>query len=220
MKNWTKGAGAMGAAAIVLAGVAIAQQTRQDPPARGEHRAMGLQALNRAEVDRIIASWPAKNREVAREVMGKYGPPHEATPMRLVWWNNGPWKFTMLVNHEVPHNFPMPHPDMLYQAINYNVPIDKYNDLVRYDGSLIIERTRGTLGARCDKEGANFLAINLAHDIVNETRTVTGARNFYAETMKAKMENRMNEEQRRYTSGFTFQPPQEVKGDPDKPHGH
>ena len=39
-------------------------------------------------------------------------------------------------------------------------------DLARFDGSVIVERTRGEIGARCDKEEMNYLALNLAHDIV------------------------------------------------------
>jgi hypothetical protein len=211
------GFAATGAALVLAVGSIAWAQMQQPDGKRAEQRAAGLSRATENDVNQFISKWPEKNREVAETIIAKYGLPHEATPMRLVWWNNGPWKFTMLVNHEIPHHFPMEHPDMLYQAINYNVPVDKYTDLVRYDGSLIIERTRGTLGARCDKEEANFLAINLAHDIVNGRRTVNGARDFYARAVKAMMEDRLNDEQRRYLSGFTFQPPREPKGDPDKP---
>jgi hypothetical protein len=214
----TKGVAALATAGAVMLGmVAYAGFQQSQQVHRGEHRARGLEPVPVQEIESILANWPEKNREVGHAMIQKYGRPQEATAMRLVWWNNGPWKFTMLVNHAIPHHFPVTHPDMLYQAINYNVPIDKYTPLVRYDGSLIIERTRGTLGARCDDEAANFLAINLAHDIVNDRRTVAQARNFYAQTMKAKMENRLNADQRRYLDGFTFQPPRETKGDPDRP---
>ena len=62
--------------------------------------------------------------------------------------------------------FPAPHPDVMKQAIDYRVALDKYDDLAMYDGSVIVERTKGELAARCEMEGANFLAINLAHDVV------------------------------------------------------
>ena len=48
-----------------------------------------------------------------------------------------------------------------------------------------VERTKGELSARCDKEGANFLALNLAHDIVTGKQTVEGARKMYGEQIMA-----------------------------------
>ncbi|MGH8284417.1 MAG: hypothetical protein ACRETT_01460 [Steroidobacteraceae bacterium] len=38
----------------------------------------------------------------------------------------------------------MPHKDVLEQVIDYKVPPDKFDDLARYDGSVIAERTKGT----------------------------------------------------------------------------
>jgi hypothetical protein len=35
-----------------------------------------------------------------------------------------------------------------------------------FDGSVTFDRTQGTIGARCDLEANNFLALNLANDIV------------------------------------------------------
>jgi hypothetical protein len=69
------------------------------------------------------------------------------------------------VNEEIPHDFPMPHKDMLYQAIAYKIDPDEADKLLQYDGSVILERTKGMIAARCDKEEANFLAINLAHEV-------------------------------------------------------
>ncbi len=69
----------------------------------------------------------------------------------LMWRNNGPWKWTRISRETIPHSFPMPHPDLLEQAIDYRVPVDMFDDLARYDGSVIAERTKGELSARCDK---------------------------------------------------------------------
>jgi hypothetical protein len=57
---------------------------------------------------------------------------------------DGPWR------DEDPHKFPQPHNDVLQQTIDYRVPVDKYADLVRFDGSAVAERTKGErrLGAR------------------------------------------------------------------------
>jgi len=133
-------------------------------------------------VDQIVSAWPDVPREVAQTVMGTYGPPQEATPSRLIWFNNRPWKRTILYRDVVQHDFPMPHPDLLEQFIDYQAPLEKFDELAQYDGSVIVERTKGEISARCDKEPMNFLAINLANDVATGARTVEEARQFYAET--------------------------------------
>ncbi len=89
------------------------------------------------------------------------------------------------------------------------MPPDKAGDLARYDGSVIVERTKGEIAARCDKEEANFLALNLANDIVTGKKSVEAARKFYAEAMR---EMRHPE----YMKGFLFQVASTDQGDPDR----
>ncbi|MDK1490827.1 hypothetical protein QN219_12215, partial [Sinorhizobium sp. 7-81] len=44
----------------------------------------------------------------------------------------------------------------------------------------IVERTAGEVSARCHDEQANFLALNLMHDIVTGAKSVEDARAYYA----------------------------------------
>jgi hypothetical protein len=88
---------------------------------------------------------------------------------------------------KIPHSFPMAHTDMLYQSITYRIEPEKADELIRHDGSVILERTKGEIAARCDKEEANFLAINLAHEIATGKRSVDDARSFYAESIQTMM---------------------------------
>jgi hypothetical protein len=164
-------------------------------------------------VDQIVAAWPDTPMEVAQTVIEKYGAPHEATPSRLTWFNNAPWKRTILYRDVVQHDFPMPHPDLLEQVIDYQAPPETYDELAQYDGSVIVERTRGEISARCDKEPMNFLAINLANDVATGERTVEEARQFYAETAMAFMDGKSDP----YVEGFVFEVPQGGTGDPDEP---
>lgn len=164
-------------------------------------------------VDEIVSAWPDVPREVAQTVMEKYGPPQEATPSRLIWFDNSPWKRTILYRDSFQHDFPMPHPDLLEQFIDYQAPLDTYDDLAMYDGSVIVERTKGEISARCDKEAMNFLAINLANDIATGERNVEEARQFYAETAMAFMEGESDP----YVEGFVFEVPEGGTTDPDEP---
>lgn len=167
----------------------------------------------RGDVDKLIGGWPATPKKVAQETIAKYGPPHEATATMLVWHGNGPWKHTILSREEIPHDFPKAHTDLLEQAIDYRAPVDKYDELAAYDGSVIVERTKGEISARCDKEEMNFLALNLANDVATGKRSVEQARDFYAKTAMAFMQGKKDP----YTQGLQFTVSRSGTADPDKP---
>ncbi len=201
----------LGKTAGAFAGVAVA----------GRFASAGAQEVTPAAspvamemVEEIVANWPEVPTMVAQTMMEKYGPPHEATPSRMIWFDNGPWKRTILYRDAIPHDFPAPHPDLLEQFIDYQVPLDVFDDLALYDGSLIVERTKGEVSARCDAEEPNFLAINLANDIVTGERSVNEARQFYAETMMAFKQEGQSDP---YIEGFVFEVPEGNTNDPDEP---
>jgi hypothetical protein len=170
------------------------------------------QKVTQRTVDEITANWPAKPQEVAMTIFEKYGPPDEATPTHLVWHKNGPWKQTIVYREEVPHNFPKKHTDIVEQIIDYPVPPEKFSELAAYDGSVTARRTKGEMSAMCDKEEMNFLALNLAHDIVTGKRDVEDARRFYTKTAMAFMKG----EKDPYTQRLLFKVPKGRQSDPDE----
>lgn len=78
----------------------------------------------------------------------------------------------------------MPHTDYLEQAVYLDVPADKMDELAAYDGSIIVYQTEGRVAARCDKQAANYLALNLAYDIINDEKSVEEARQAYADAIR------------------------------------
>ena len=93
---------------------------------------------------------------------------------------------------------------MLEQFIHYDVPEDMFDELAMYDGSVIAERTKGEISARCHAEFANLIALNLADDVIQGEKTVDEARAAYEEAAKAHMEGDSPEIARRPT----FEPAQ------------
>jgi hypothetical protein len=172
-----------------------------------------LTNISTHEAKNFISNWPAKPQEVANTMIDKYGPPDEVTSAMLVWNNKGPWKRTILFKEEVPHDFPKPHTDLLQQFIDYKTPVDKFDDLAQYDGSVIVERTKGEISARCDKEEMNFLALNLANDVATGKKTVEEARQYYAKAAMAFMKG----EKDPYTQGLKFNVSKSGTGDKDMP---
>lgn len=194
--------------------VAKTKASAMGKKAAGEESQSGEMArVTAAELRGIIDDWPAAPKKVAEEYAERYGPPNEATPTLLIWRNNGPWKRTEISKDETVHNFPTPHTDYITNYIAYQVPLEKYIELGQFDGSVIPYRTRGEVSARCDNEAANFLSMNLMHDIVQGRRTVDDARKEFAEQTAAWVMNRPAP----YTQTLHFQPATaEETGDPDE----
>jgi hypothetical protein len=118
-------------------------------------------------------------------MLAKYGMPNEATPTKLFWYRNGPGKRTMLTSEVVVHNWPTLHSDFLTQTIDYRVRPEKFDLIAQFDGSILLDRTKGEVSARCDSESANVLGLNMVHEIVTGKRTVEEARKISTENTVA-----------------------------------
>lgn len=128
-----------------------------------------------------IATWPMSLQMAVREQMTLYGKPTEMTSTMAIWYNNGPWNKTVISKMDTKHDFPKSHMDCMMQCVSFKVPVDMYDGLGKFDGSVTVDRTQGMLAARCDKEENNFLALNLAYDIIMKKKTVEEARKAYGE---------------------------------------
>ncbi|MGH8150590.1 MAG: hypothetical protein ACRETB_11540 [Steroidobacteraceae bacterium] len=138
-----------------------------------------------AWVERHLSGWPASRRRLAVGLITEYGRPQDAAPHAITWYGNAPWKRTTLYRAGVRHNFPLPHEDVLEQTIDYRVPFAKAADLIRYDGSLVVDRTRGELSAHCDTEQQNRIMLNIANDIVTGQSGVDEAVAYHAQIIRA-----------------------------------
>jgi hypothetical protein len=140
------------------------------------------------EIQRIISEWPSQSRKAAQEMLSKYGKPAGITPMMLIWTDTGPFTKTVVYSDPVDHKFPVQHKDVLEQCVEMEVPADKADELAKFDGSLVIYHTDGTVSARCHKQALNILALNLADKIVNDDMTVQEARQKFKKDAQAYMD--------------------------------
>src|SRR5699024_8865406 len=136
----------------------------------------------RQYLEQILNSWEQDQRQGALKIIEKYGYPQEAIASRLIWYNNGPWKRTIVFRDSYPHNLPTNHQDFLAQTLDYRTPVELFDEIACFDGSCYPDRTRGDVTVTCDKEEANFLSVNLFHEIVTGKRTVDEAKYFMADT--------------------------------------
>ena len=170
--------------------------------------------MDRDAVTAYVAAWPEPSRMAVMATMDRYGAPSGVTPSMIVWEDSGPFKRTIAYREPVQHNFPMPHPDVLETVVNYRIPEGMADELAMYDGSVILERTKGEMSARCDKEPLNILALNLAHEIATGAMTVEQARTTYGEQAMAFKQGQPAP----YTERLRFEPPSDsAANDPDSP---
>jgi hypothetical protein len=146
---------------------------------KGQHQTEGKAELTveLADVEQIIAGWPQAQQNVARQMLAKYGPPPtRPSPPGCSGTPTHPWKRTELTSDAVVHHWPAPHTDFLTQYPNYRVPPELTHLVAMFDGSILVDRTRGEVAARCDSEAANVLGMNMVHELVTGKRSVEEAR--------------------------------------------
>jgi hypothetical protein len=154
---------------------------------RGKHETQKgrRRMVGEAKIASILKDGPAPQKNIAKQMIAKYGFPNEATSTKLFWYRNGPWKRTELSSDIVVHNWPTLHTDFLTQVIDYRVPPDMFHLVAQFDGSILLDRTKGEMAARCDTESANVLGMNMVHEIVTGKRTVADARETAVESTVA-----------------------------------
>jgi len=131
-----------------------------------------------------LVGWPALITSLALELVMRYGTPQDRNARQLTWFDNAPWKRTVLAKSGAAHNFPKPHQDILEQTIAYRVPLEKVAELLAYNGSILVDRTRGELTVHCDSERANILTLNIADDIVKGERSADQGIAYHAQVVR------------------------------------
>jgi hypothetical protein len=129
-----------------------------------------------AVLSRYTSGWPDASAMAAKKLLTKYGEPTESTSSMLVWKGIAPFRRITVYREEVVHRFPLLHKDVIEHVVAYKIPTDKADELTKFDGSILFDRTRGELAARGDDEAMNFVALNLATDIINGKRSADNAR--------------------------------------------
>lgn len=144
-------------------------------------------------LEEVTAKWPAPSKEAISAMKSKYGQPTSVSEDMVVWGQTAPFNRTVVFKEQINHLFPVQHSDVLMQTISYRVPLDKVGQLAEFDGSLMVDRTKGVISARNSKEEMNILSLNLADKIVKGEMTVEQARREYKTNAEALMAGRTND---------------------------
>jgi hypothetical protein len=127
----------------------------------------------------MTKGWPESSVIAAREMIMKYGDPQETTSDSLIWRNIAPFK-KIIVHREVySHYFPLLHRNSLEHVVDYRAPTGKIDDVWRYNGSIVLNQTKGEMSSYSENEAMNVLALNMAHKIMSGAMSSDAARITY-----------------------------------------
>jgi hypothetical protein len=158
-------------------------------------------AASTLTAENIIQGWPKRARSMARVVIEKYGQPDRLSEEALVWYNNGPWQNTVVYRKARPRSLLIPNEDYLKQTISYMVPSDKINALERFNQGIVVNKVTDELSCQSESEDLNFLALNLADEIINNKRSVEDAQDFFLRTQLLSESGKTSP----YMQGFRFE---------------
>ncbi len=120
-----------------------------------------------AAPDSPIRSWPAPARLAALALIEEYGEPRRLDPKELVWGQEGRRRRIAVVR-DAPRKFSgRRRGGAVSESLPYFAPDDALAALRRFDDRLSFDRGTGQLTSRAESEPLNFLALNLADDIVS-----------------------------------------------------
>jgi hypothetical protein len=134
---------------------------------------------------KMTEEWPQSSQGAIKSLKDKYGLPDSITEEMVVWGKSESFVRSIVYREEVDHQFPMQHAGVLAQTVEYRVPLDKVADLAKFNGSLLVDRTKGEITARNENEAMNILSLNIADKIVRGELTVEQARRQYSENAEA-----------------------------------
>jgi hypothetical protein len=148
----------------------------------------------------LTSGWPESSIIAAREMVEKYGDPQETTSNSLIWRNIAPFKEIIVHKEVYSHRFPLLHQNSLEHVVDYKAPTDKIDDVWRYNGSIVLNQTKGQMSSYAESEAMNVLALNLANQVMTGKMSSDAARvTFGKETM-----NHLNGKKTAYTQVLGF----------------
>lgn len=126
----------------------------------------------------VVSDWSNVSALAARRLMAQYGPPDDIRSGYLAWNRKGFWK-RIIVWDVAPPYVSGEEVGVIEHTIDYPLTARQEADLTAFSRRLIIDRDRGELSVRCDREENAFLSLNLADDVVRGLKTVAQARAAY-----------------------------------------
>ncbi|MFI5348887.1 MAG: hypothetical protein ACHQ2Z_05040 [Elusimicrobiota bacterium] len=169
--------GAAAAALLLLLLATASDQGVKVPAPERPVSGGGITAIHAAA--RVIVRWPETSRALAGVLLEKYGIPDEMVASQLSWNDRRPWT-RIVVFRDADAAGGSNH---LMESVAYGkVPFDRWRELSAL-GHAAYDPVTEELSARTDAEETNYLALNLADEVIRGRRSAVAARYFYDSTL-------------------------------------
>jgi hypothetical protein len=185
------------AAALIVVLFATASDQGVRTPTMDHLQSGGrISALHQAA--EMIGRWPDKPRALAGMLIEKYGVPDEMVSSQLSWKDCGAWaRVVVFRDPETPGQS-----NHLLEAVAYGtVPFDRWREFHAFGRGAGYDPLTRELSARTDSEATNFMALNLADEVIRGVRSGWEARGVYDATQNLSVYGKSSP----YMTGLLFQ---------------
>lgn len=140
----------------------------------------------------ITQNWSEASRLTAERLIDKYGPPDAIAAGALAWKGARPFKRIVLWDEPLGPG--------LEETVPYGVPQDRRKDLEALGGLVWASPDGMELTAQSDAESSNFLALNIADDILRGRTSPSRGRQAFDRTLSLSASGKSS----RYMEGLMF----------------
>lgn len=155
----------------------------------------------------LTPGWPDASSQAAKDLIAKYGDPQETTSDMLIWRNVAPFKKIVVHKQIYSSHFPLLHQNAVEHTVDYKAPVEKIDDVWRFDGSIVLNRNRGEMSAFGQNEPMNILAFNLADKVLRGQMGSEAARVTYGKEYLNYMDGKRNANTSVLNFGTQYQTP-------------
>ena len=119
------------------------------------------------ELESILDNWEHEDAaNYAKVLIEKYGEPDEYSENQMTWRDISQFDETVVKDESVPHDSPKPHRDFVYSTIELEVPEELVQTFAAASESILIDRLKNTVTARCGDIEANAITLGFVQDVV------------------------------------------------------
>lgn len=149
-----------------------------------------------------VAGWPETSRLMAKKMMEKYGEPDAVSALLLTWNGRGPWKRILVYREAGTGELGVRSGDVLQEFVAYEVPVGRWRALTSFGHGVSYDSPKRELSSRSDSEEKNFLALNLADQVVRGKKEAASARRRYEKILALSLSGKSS----RYMRKLLFLP--------------
>lgn len=147
-----------------------------------------------ARIEAHLNTWYDSPRRAAETLIDRYGPPDEIAPALATWRERGLFK-RIAVHGDSPDTY-------LEHTVGYRVPPAALEALNLFGHGVRFNAEDEELSARSNVDSLNFLALNLADEVVKGERSPEDADDFYLKAARLELSGKAAG----YMQNLRFQP--------------